>query len=90
MDVSPFCLMSLMPGLQSHQFAGANAEIPNSGVRTAHVLRAARSKYAKLDRPLTDDGFGSGNDAPWAVEIRINEHGHLVPAAKAGQYSGGA
>ena len=31
MDVSPFCLTSLMPGLQSHQFAGANAEIPNSG-----------------------------------------------------------
>ena len=31
MDVSPFCLMSVMPGLQSHQFAGANAEIPNSG-----------------------------------------------------------
>jgi hypothetical protein len=31
MDVSPFCLTSLMPGLQSHQFAGASAEIPNSG-----------------------------------------------------------
>lgn len=54
------------------------------------MLRAARSEYAKLDRSLPDARFGVGMTHPWAVEMRINEHGHPMPAAKAGQYSGGA
>jgi hypothetical protein len=36
-------------------FLAADADEP---VRTAHVLRAARAEYAKLDRPLTDAEIG--------------------------------